>query len=403
MNKLQWFALAFFAFYLPAAADEHPARQIQLKLKDAVIAPGGSQPFEIAVTVPANHHIYLSHASPKGNAILVSFSIPGESGFQLQETRRPAGVVEAEERVLRGNGSFSFILHELAMHKAGDNRTVPVKVRVQICQEGKLGICFMPTTIEKTFKVKVAGQPVRLRAATNTTIKWVNSYEEAMKQAKAKSMNIYALISSPATCGACQYLESEVLPKAEVTNLLNKGFIPYRVPRGEYSRAGVSGSFGIPFYSIITPAGEIRSKWQVALEPPGFGARLKPFATEPAPPAPAPPTVPASTALDLSSGARKCKMELKKNYAYRASQNGDFAGNGDIRVVTNASTPGSFTVIHLSRTGEIESSYSAKLQGGALVLENYLRGKNLPLSCSEFGVVGEIKEQGLEINIGFGR
>lgn len=402
MKKLQWLVLASVAFHMPAAADEHPARQIQFKTKDAVIAPGGSQPFEIAVTVPASHHIYLTHATSRGNAILISFSIPGESGFQLQETRRPAGVVEAEERVLRGSGNFSFILHELAMHKAGDTLTVPLKVRVQICQEGKLGICFMPTTIEKTFKVKVAGQPVRLRSTTNTSVKWVNSYEEAMKQAKAKSMNVYALISSPATCGACQYLESEVLPNAGVTNLLNKGFIPYRVPRGEYSRAGVSGSFGIPFYSIITPSGEIRSKWQGALEPPGFIARLKPFATEPAP-APAPQPTPASTSVDLASGARKCKLELKKNYAYRASQNGDFAGTGDIRVVANSSQAGAFTVLHLARTGEIESSYSAKLQGGALVLENYLRGKNLPLSCSEFGVIGEIKDQGLEINIDFGR
>lgn len=396
-NRCVKILLLLYAFSVHA--QEHPVDKLVVGLPQTpvAIAPGGTVPLEVSVTVPPGHHIYLKHKSDQGKAVLTGFSVPGEKGFSLQETDRPQGSPEGHEMVLRGSGKFTFKLHELAVHSSGTNHMVPLLIRVQICQEGKLGICYMPRTIEKTLAVRVAGTPVQLRAVTSRSIEWAGSFEQASKRAREKSMNIYALISDPSRCGACAYFESDVLPDAKLSAMLGKRFVAYRVPRGEYSRAGVSGSFGIPFMAVLSPAGEVLKKWAGAADPAGMISRLEPFAaSETVGPVPA-----AGDKLDLT-GEKKCSVALKTNYAFRASQNGGFAGTGQLRFVANR-TSGAYSAVQMARTGEAEAVYNAKVAGGALVIQGYLGGKDLSLYCTTFGLSGRIAEQGLEMEIDFGR
>ncbi|MBL8021786.1 MAG: thioredoxin family protein [Leptospirales bacterium] len=217
-------------------AAEHPAKQIQIKYKENIIVPpGGTAAFDVMLTVPANYHIYLSHATPKGNAILTQISVPAQSGFQLRETKRPPGKQEGDEMVLRGAGTFSLTVMDLAKVKTGTTTKVPVQIKVQICKDDP-ALCYLPITIEKTLTIQKAGTPFSNRASTSNLVKWTTSYDQAIAQAKSRKLNVFALISNPATCGACVYLDSETLSKQDVADFLNKKFVPLNVPRGDYHR-----------------------------------------------------------------------------------------------------------------------------------------------------------------------
>ncbi len=352
---------------------------------------GRSAEFYLTAVVPKNHHIYLKHANKNGHAILTNFSVPGETGFQLRETRRPAGVKVENEFVLRDKGMFLFELSELAMNADGKTLTVPLQIRVQICAEGEAGICYMPVTVTKQLKVSIAGPQLQTRDLPDATLPWVNSHAAALDAAKLKKVNIFALISQPSSCGACAYLESKVLPDASVNKMLKTRFVTYRVPQNEYSKAEISGSFGIPYYFIISPEGKILQKWMGAPGAPQFAQRLEPYAKETAPVTPAV----ATDAIPLAS----CKIPLKQSFAYQATQKGDFKSSGNMRFVVNASSPGTYTVLSLDRTGEIEGAHSARLIAGKLVVERYLGDRDLAFECSPYGIAGNIAEQSLMLSI----
>lgn len=244
------------------SASDHPAERVQLGLPDKVtLAPGRSAELNIHVTVPAEHHIYLKHASKTGHAILTQFSVPGETGFQLRELKRPKGTKVENEFVLRGNGAFQFELSELGMHADGKSLQVPLNIRIQICGEGEAAICYMPVTIERKLHVEVAGLEIQTRDLPDATLPWVNSHATALEAAKLKQVNIFALISNPSRCGACVQLESKVLPDPAVNKMLKTNFVTWRVQRNEYSKAQIKGGFGIPFYFIVSPDGQILQKW----------------------------------------------------------------------------------------------------------------------------------------------
>ena len=322
----------------------------------------------------------------------MQFSVPGETGFQLNETKRPRGVKVENEFVMRGKGEFAFELNELAMNQDGNTLTVPLRVRVQICGEGEAAICYMPVTIEKKLRVTIAGPEIRTRDLPDATLPWVNSHAAAMNAAKLKGLNVFALISDPASCGACAYLESKVIPDAAVNKMLKNRFVVYRVPDNEYDKAGITGSFGIPYYFILSPEGKQLHRWMGAPSAPQFAQRLEPYAKESAPPvAPVQPV----DAIPLAS----CKIPLKQSFAYQATQQGDFRSSGNMRFVLNNSAPGAYTVLALDRTGEIEGSYNGRLTAGKLIVERYLGGRDLSFECSAYGVTGAIAEQALQITI----
>lgn len=384
----------FLALFTTLAAYEHPAQQITLGLPDEVTMPRGrSGEFYLSLEVPKKHHIYLKHANKNGHAILTTVTVPAESGFQVIETKRPAGVKSGDEFVLRGKGMFLFELSELAMHNDGADVSVPVRIRVQICGEGESAICYMPTTLEKNIRVRVAGPQVRTRDLPDATLPWVDNYAAAIDAAKLKNQNVFALISDPSYCGACVHLEKKLIPDAALNNMLKNRFVTYRVPEKEYHKANISGSFGIPYYFIISPEGKNLQKWmgapQIASQ---LVARLEPYAKEQT--APQPPSVPTD-AIPLAS----CKVPLKQSFAYQATQKGDFQSSGNMRFVLNQSSPGTYTVLTLDRTGEIEGSYNGRLAAGKLVVERYLGGRDLQFECSPYGITGKVPEQSLSLSI----
>lgn len=386
-------ALLFLALLTSLVASEHPADQIAVSLPDEVTMPRGrSAEFYISLTVPKKHHIYLKHANKNGRAILTTFSAAAESGFQLTETKRPQGIKLGDEFVLRDKGMFLFELSELAMNDDGAALRVPVRIRVQICGEGESAICYMPKTVEKTVAVRIAGPSVRTRDLPDATLPWVTTYDAAIGAAKIKGQNIFALISDPSYCGACAFLESKVLSDASVNKMLKNRFVVYRVPEKEYHKAEIKGSFGIPYYFIISPEGKNLQKWMGAPGAPQFAQRLEPYAKDAAAPV-APNT--STDAIPLAS----CKIPLKQSFAYQATQKGDFKSSGNMRFVLNNSSPGMYTVLALDRTGEIEGSYNGRLASGKLVVERYLGGRDLQFECSTYGVTGNLPEQSLQLSI----
>lgn len=378
------------------AGDNHPADEIVFTYSPEItVAEGGSVDFKVNIVLPANHHLYLKHANKNGNAQLVRFSIPPESGFQLKETKRPRGVKYHDEFILRSSGEFHFRLDDLAMLESGTSAAVPLKIRVQLCEEGEVGICYLPVTLEKTINVKIGGFAVLARAPENQTVKWSQSYDAAIAEAKKKNLNIFALISEPSRCGACVQLEGKVLPEPSVTRMLNENFVAYRVPKNERHRAPVKGRYGIPFYYVISASGENLEKWMGAPGAQAFEARIKPYAKTSGAQTAEPVPNPTPTQINLGS----CQIELKKSYAYQAMQKGDFRNSGNMRFVANKSVPGAYTVLQLDRSGEIDSSYDARLEDSTLRLEKYLGGRPLPIRCTANGISGSIPEQGLEVNL----
>lgn len=68
-----------------------------------------------------------------------------------------------------------------------------------------------------------------LSGQSNDEIKWINSYDEGLKQAKATDKNMFILITAPSWCVWCQKLEINVLLKTKFVNMVNSGFIPVRI------------------------------------------------------------------------------------------------------------------------------------------------------------------------------
>lgn len=386
-------AAIYCAAILSLSAADHPAQQIILNIPDEIsLTAGRSADFTITATVPKNHHIYLKHANKNGHAVLTNFAVPAETGFQLKEKKQPVGVKVENEFVLRSGGTFSFELSELAMNESGKTLMVPLVMRVQICEEGQVGICYMPVTIEKKLKVVIAGPEFLTRDLPDGTLPWINNHSTALEAAKLKNLNVFALISDPARCGACAYLESKIFTDAAVNKMLKNRFVLYRVSRNEYSHAPISGSFGIPFYFIISPDGKNVQKWMGAPAAQAFVQRLEPYAKDSAPAA-------IANAIPLNSGGKQCAIPLKQSYAYQATQKGDFKSSGNMRFVLNASSPGSYTLLTLDRTGEIDSSNSARVANGTLVVEKFLGGSDLVFQCSSFGIAGQVTAQAVEIQI----
>ncbi len=385
---------------LPIVATDHPADRLQLVLPEEVsLTAGRSAEFFVSAQVPANHHVYLRHANANGKALPLSFSVPTTTGFQLSETKRPKGIRVGNEFVLRGKGQFFFDLSELAMNEFGETHAVPLAIRVQICEEGDVGICYMPVTIERKLKVRITAPEIKSRDLPDASLPWVNSHATALEAAKLKNQNVFALISDPSRCGACVQLEKKVLPDAKVNKILKTQFVLYRVPKNEYSKAPINGRFGIPFYFIISPQGENLQKWMGAPGAPQFAQMLEPYAKgAAATPEVAAPAV-AATSIPLNSGGRQCAIPLKQSYAYQATQKGEFISSGNMRFVANASQPGTFTVLTLDRTGEIDNSNSARVLQGKLIVEKYLGGNDLVFECSQYGVAGAVPAQALQLGI----
>ena len=393
MKLLACATVLFAAPMLSISAAGHPAEQIQLTLPGEIsLTAGRAAVFSITANIPKNHHIYLKHANRNGHAVLTQFSVPAETGFQLKETKPPAGIRVENEYVLRGEGMFSFELSELAMNESGKSFTLPLAMRVQICEEGQVGICYMPVTIEKKLKVVIAGPEFLTRDLPDSSLPWINNHSTALEAAKIKNLNVFALISDPARCGACAYLERNIFTDSSVNKMLKNRFVLYRVPQSEYGKAPISGSFGIPFYFIISPDGKNVQKWMGAPAAQAFVQRLEPYAKDSAPAA-------VANAIPLNSGGKQCAIPLKQSFAYQATQKGDFKTSGNMRFVMNASSPGAFTVLTLDRTGEIDSSNSARVANGNLVVEKFLGGSDLVFQCSAFGIVGQVSAQATEISV----
>lgn len=396
LRAISFFVLLFTA--LPLTADRHPVEDTVVSLPDAVsLGVGGSAKLDLEIRVPKGHHAYIRHANANGRAIPISFRVPAATGFQLSVSAEPKGVRLGDEIVLRGKGSYALELSELAMNEFGKTYAVPVQIRVQLCGEGEAAICYMPETIEKQLQVKLDAPEILRRAEVDTSLPWIDNRAAAIEAAQLKKQNIFALISDPTRCGACVQLETKVLPNPSVNKLLREKFVLYRVPKNEYSYAPIKGRFGIPFYFVVSPDGQNLQKWVGVPGPMQFAHGIEPYALASST---TPLAVPVATnAIPLNSGGRQCVIPLKQSFAFQATQKGDFKSSGNMRFVPNNSAPGTYTVLTLDRTGEIENSNSARIASGTLVVERYLGGSDLVFECSPHGIAGQVTAQSLAVQI----
>lgn len=382
---------------MPLMAERHPIEDTVIAMPDTVsLGVGGSAKLELEIRIPKGHHAYVRHANANGRAIPIGFRVPSATGFQLSVAAEPKGVRLGDEIILRGKGKYALELSELAMNEFGKDYTLPLLIRVQLCGEGEAAICYMPETIEKALRVKIDAPEILRRAQPDTSLPWIDNRAAALEAAKLKKVNVFALISNPERCGACVQLESRVLPDPAVNKMLRERFVVYRVPRNEYRQAPIKGSFGIPFYFIINADGQNQQHWMGAPGPAQFIQRIEPYA------ALVPSAVPVaanSSGIALNSGGRQCVIPLKQSFAFQATQKGDFRSSGNMRFVPNNSAPGTYTVLTLDRTGEIENSNSARVAGGTLVVERYLGGSDLVFECSAHGVNGQVPAQSLAVQI----
>ena len=106
--------------------------------------------------------------------------------------------------------------------------------------------------------------PADLHAATGTELAWVmNDYEAALAEAKSQDRPILVDFTGY-TCTNCRWMEANMFPKPEVTRELAR-YVRLRLytdGRGEIYRRyqqmeqQMFGTVALPFYAVLTPAGE---------------------------------------------------------------------------------------------------------------------------------------------------
>jgi thioredoxin-related protein len=272
--KLLTFLLLSLGLVFTTIAQDVPKLTIEYP-KTVQIQSGGELTFPITINVPNGHYVYVRRYK-KSKTTLVDFTIENNL-FQLLETQRPKGVISGNDYVLRGNAKFNYKLFELAASKLGNLQTALVST-TQLCEDKKGGICYMPETVKHSLSITVEkAKPIKMGSFRSSTgIKWNTSRSEATQKAGSSGQKIFAIITDPDRCGACEYMERESFDKPAVQKVLNEKFVSWKVQRSEYGHL-VSGSFGIPTYFILNADGSTVIKKAGGVAESTFLQFLKPY------------------------------------------------------------------------------------------------------------------------------
>lgn len=194
-----------------------------------VLSTGGSSKLHINVTVPDGKHVYLKKRNSKSVSILTTFTMKPDSGFQVGEVTLPRGRAYKNDIVLYKSGRFMVEIRELGVAKPGTSVLIPLTVTTQAC-ENDGSICYPPVT--RTYQVRAdirKPQFLRRNFQARSNISWVTSYSDALSKAKSSGKNIYAIITAPDWCSACQYMERKAFTDGSVANMLNNNYVALRI------------------------------------------------------------------------------------------------------------------------------------------------------------------------------
>jgi hypothetical protein len=119
----------------------------------------------------------------------------------------------------------------------------------------KTNVCYRPADFKKQIKVRVTGKKVVIKQRSVSGVKWINSYNEALSEAKSSKKNIFVVITAPTWCGACVYLERNVFQKSAVQNVLNNNWVALQVLDSSSDQNRFKFS-GYPTMIILDPQGK---------------------------------------------------------------------------------------------------------------------------------------------------
>lgn len=196
------------------------------------VETGGVTKFQVTAHVPRGRHIYVKKRNDKSVSIITSFDVDTDSGFQIGPVTPPAGKTHGNDYVLYNQGVYQVTLYDLGANRIGSWVKVPMTITTQAC-ENDGSVCYPPVTFKKDIRAFIKKQKTKMKSRSfmnsRSSINWVTSYDKALKQSKAKGKNVYAVITAPDWCGACQYMEKYAFADNTVQKTLNEKFIALRI------------------------------------------------------------------------------------------------------------------------------------------------------------------------------
>ncbi len=315
-TKTIFFFFLSQAFLMYAIDTENPKASLLLDSKVSIQA-GESKLVNVKVSIPSGYGIVVGHTGKSLNMI-VNFAQNTDSGIQIDIEKKPPGIKKGNNLLAKGEVSLTARLSELKGANAGNSLTVDLVFNYQLCSlvDGK---CIAPDGISKSLLVKVTKDKeykfASVKSRSADPIKWVESYDNALKKAKSNGQNVYVIVTAPTWCGACKYMERETFDKPNVQKVLNGDFVSLQVldtspDLGKFKIRGFPTSF------ILDANGKELTQLVGGVAAPGFLGFVANFQKNkkadnsdipppPEPPAPAPP------ADDTSSTS----WEVQKNVA----------------------------------------------------------------------------------------
>ena len=258
--------------------------QLEDKAGNLEIGPGGSASINLDLKLPADHHIYIRHATAMSFNIVTSFSIPEDQGFGVEIESAPEGEKYDTDYILRGKGrnqtvgQYKLTIFEQKGREAGPGTyAVPLIIKSQMCNS-KTNICYKPQEFKKLLRIKITGsrQSVQFRSTSN--INWVTSYDEAFQKARNSGKNVFVVITAPDWCGYCRYLERDVFSKSSVAEALNSGFVALRILDTNSDKSKFQFS-GYPTMKVANPSGKIIKDGGIGRQETSFLSAIAPFAS----------------------------------------------------------------------------------------------------------------------------
>ncbi|MEQ9363217.1 MAG: thioredoxin family protein [Leptospirales bacterium] len=199
-----------------------------------LLRSGGAHSFTVDVFIPASNHIYIKHARDISLNILTEFK-SASPGWAVAVEKAPAAKRYKDDYILAGRGDqsagqFTLKLYEtLGRAPANTPLTVKVEIKSQMCNS-ETNICYRPITKTKEIRVRIDKDKTRtVLPKRRGGVDWVQSYDQALSNARSTGRNIFVVITAPDWCGYCKVLEARVFSKSGVANRLNQKFVPLQL------------------------------------------------------------------------------------------------------------------------------------------------------------------------------
>ncbi|MDX1958462.1 MAG: DUF255 domain-containing protein [Leptospiraceae bacterium] len=301
MKKFLPFLLFLTGFSI--YSQEDPTRKVvkaSFSPEKLTMINGGSAKVKVNLTIDKGYHIYIGKKTTKSKNIITNFSSASKD-FSIIENQVPKGdsTYDPENIILKNSGAYEIEVFDISSKEREFTGKLEINLETQVCDSAN--ICFKPQKIPFSIDTNVSGKRKSVASSTrkvkaNSNIKWSSNYDEALKLAKKKKLNVYAVASAPEWCYACRILEDKTFADKRVYDMLNQSFVPLFLHVDTSPDVGkVFKGGGIPSNFILDENGkEVFSK-AGAYNADGFLSVFSKYAKTPSndspTPAPLPPDI----------------------------------------------------------------------------------------------------------------